>query len=293
MKIIRDPVKIQNLLSKFSNKKKIGFVPTMGALHEGHLSLIRKARKENDIVVVSIFVNPLQFGPKEDFKKYPRPIKKDLYLCKKENVDFVFYPDVKSYYKKDHLTFVEVEKLSSILCGRYRKGHFKGVTTVVTKLFNTVKPDVAYFGQKDLQQAIIIKKMVEDLNFPIKIKISPIVRDSDGLALSSRNVYLNPEERKRALSLYRSLKEGFNLWSKGEKNAKKIQRCILNVLYEGIDTKKDSIDYVEIIDTESLEKKEIIDKKSAAVIAVRIGSTRLIDNIIFDKDSNGLYNSND
>src|SRR3989338_7919501 len=208
MQIIKSPQRLQRLIRLLRKKNKsIGFVPTMGALHEGHRSLLRKARKENDICVLSIFVNQLQFGPHEDLSRYPRPAVKDRSIAKEEGVDIIFYPSVQTLYPKDFLTTVDVAQLSQTLCGQSRPGHFKGVTTVVAKLLNIVGCDFLYLGQKDAQHAIILKRMVADLNFPTTIKICPTVRNKSGLALSSRNKYLTPQQRKEAVILYRSLKE--------------------------------------------------------------------------------------
>ena len=205
MKVIRDPGGLNKILRKISgNKKSIGFVPTMGDLHPGHLSLIKQALQENDLVVVSIFVNPAQFGPKEDFRKYPRPLKHDLALCRASGVDFVFLPDNKIIYPWGYSTFVDVEGLSSLLCGSRRIGHFRGVTTVMAKLLNIVGPCVLYLGQKDAQQAIIIKRMIADLNFPVKVRIMPTLRQKDGLALSSRNIYLNKKQGSEAVVLFKA-----------------------------------------------------------------------------------------
>lgn len=257
--------------------KTIGFVPTMGALHEGHLSLIRQARKVNDIVVVSIFVNPTQFGPKEDLKRYPRPIKKDIALCRKEKPDFIFYPDATYMYPQGFKTYVTVEGLSQVLCGKSRPGHFRGVTTVVAKLFNLVRPNVAYFGQKDAQQAIIIKKMTEDLNFPVQIKVMPTVREKDGLAMSSRNVYLNKDERRDALVLYQSLKLAKYLIKAGVKDAKGIVGKIRQFIK---DNKRAKIDYVSVVDLDNLKAVKKVSDNCLLALAVRIGKTRLIDNAI-------------
>lgn len=278
--IIKSPRIIKkNILNLKSQKKKIGFVPTMGALHSGHLSLIRRARKENDIVVVSIFVNPTQFGPNEDYEQYPRPFKEDVKKCSECNVDFIFYPAVKDMYPEDFLTYVEVTKLSNILCGASRPGHFKGVTTVVLKLFNIVQPDIAYFGLKDYQQYIIIKKMVKDLNIDIKIKGLPIIRDRDGLALSSRNQYLSSDERKDALLLYRALIEAKKMILSGERNTSKVKKMIYNILLSGKYIKKKNIDYVAVIHPESLEELNIIDRRCVIALAVWVGKARLIDNM--------------
>lgn len=278
MKISSDIKQMFEFSQKIKCKgKSLGFVPTMGALHEGHLSLIRQARKENNVVVVSVFVNPVQFGPKEDFKKYPRNLLQDTALCRKEGVDIIFYPDASKMYPADFRTYVEVQEFSEVLCGKSRPGHFKGVATVVTKLFNIVSPTIAYFGQKDAQQAIIIKKMVEDLNIPAKIKVMPTVRERDGLALSSRNVYLSAEERKDALVLYQSLNLARGLIKRGIKDANKIIRSVRQLIQS---KKTAKIDYVSIVDSHTLKPvKKIIDNCLIA-LAVWIGKTRLIDNII-------------
>ncbi len=278
MKIIKSPAQMYSVIKKNRFKAKtIGFVPTMGALHEGHISLIKEARRENDIAVVSIFVNPIQFGLKEDLKRYPRPINKDSLLCKKEGVDFIFHPDVNLMYPEGFRTRVVVEGISDILCGKYRPGHFKGVATVVLKLFNIVNPNVAYFGQKDAQQAAIIKRMALDLNIHVKIKTMPIVREKTGLALSSRNIYLNGQEKADALVLFQSLNLAKSLINKGIRDADKI----INIMRQLIQ-KKDTaqIDYIAIVDIDSLEHIKKITGNCLIVLAVWIGKTRLIDNIL-------------
>jgi len=279
MKVVKNIKRVKEIIREEKRRGKlIGFVPTMGALHEGHLSLIRKCRKECDYVVVSIFVNPLQFGPSEDFDKYPRPVKKDLRLCRKENVDLVFLPSIKEMYPEKQLVFVDVEELSKVLCGRFRPGHFRGVCTVVTKLFNITEPDISYFGQKDFQQAVIIKKMVKDLNMNTKIKVLPIVRDKDGLALSSRNTYLSSEERKQAVCLYKSLLLAKELILKGERDAFKIKRKMKSFIEKNFDLAK--IQYIEITDANNLKKIKKIEGKVLVALAVFIGTTRLIDNML-------------
>ncbi len=260
--------------------KAIGFVPTMGALHKGHISLITRAAKQTDFVVVSIFVNPTQFGPNEDLTKYPRPLHKDLEICKNNNVDVVFVPNVKEMYRKQQLTWVNVEKISAPLCGRFRPGHFRGVATVCAKLFNIVGPDLAYFGQKDAQQLAVIKRMVADLNFPIKIVGCPTIREPDGLALSSRNQYLSEFERKDAASIYKSLKTAREMIQAGDSNPKTIIAKIRNIL-EAAESLR-SIDYVSIVDHETFEELSQIKGKVVIAIAARFGSTRLIDNLIVD-----------
>lgn len=286
MQIIR---KIRSLRKKISELKiegkTIGFVPTMGALHEGHFSLIRQARKVNDSVAVSIFVNPLQFGQKEDFKKYPRNLKQDASLCRREKVDIIFYPDTKEFYPADYKTYVQVESLSGVLCGKFRPGHFKGVTTVVLKLFNLIEPDIAYFGQKDAQQAVIIRRMAKDLNLEVKIKVMPTVRETDGLAMSSRNVYLSEEERKDALVLYQSLNSAKELIKKGVRDADKIIDSMKKFIRQ---KKRARVDYVSIVDLDNLEPIKQISGICLIAAAVWIGKTRLIDNIIMNpKIKNG------
>ncbi len=277
MIIIKESKIIQKELIELKKKnKKIGFVPTMGALHQGHISLIREAKKENDIVVVSIFVNPKQFGPNEDFSKYPRLHEQDSALCEKETVDFLFLPDEKSFYEPDHLTYVEVENLSNIHCGKTRPGHFRGVTTVVLKLFNIVQPDKAYFGKKDFQQLTIIKKMVKDLSLPIEIIGCPIIRDFDGLALSSRNKYLTEEERKSALSISKSLIKAKELILNKERNPEKIYKIIFNILNATPNLK---IDYISIVDDKLLLPITKIENNSVILLACYVGTTRLIDNL--------------
>jgi pantoate--beta-alanine ligase len=249
----------------------------MGALHEGHLSLIRRARKENDIVIVSIFVNPAQFGPKEDFKNYPRDLKRDSRLCRKGGVDVLFYPDAKQIYPQNYKTYITVEGLSDSLCGKFRPGHFRGVATIVAKLFNIVSPDIAYFGQKDAQQAIIIKRMIEDLNMPVKIKVMPIVREPDGLAMSSRNIYLSPQERKDAAVLYASLIRAKKLIIEGKKDPQGVTKEMKKMIE---DKKSAKVQYIAIVNPENLKQVNKIRGRTLVLLAVYIGKTRLIDNII-------------
>ncbi len=262
-----------------ARSKSIGFVPTMGFLHEGHLSLVRECRKSADVTVVSIFVNPLQFGPQEDFKDYPRDLDKDARLLEKEGVDFLFHPHADEMYPDGFRTTVEVEGLQDKLCGRSRPGHFKGVTTVVLKLFNIVQPDLAFFGQKDAQQAIILKKMARDLNLDVEIRVLSTVRDHDGLALSSRNTYLNPEERQAALVLMKSLAQAKLMFEAGERRAIPII-ARMKELIGGEPLAR--IDYVEIVDLEELNPVGTIDRNVLIVLAVFIGKTRLIDNMILE-----------
>jgi pantoate--beta-alanine ligase len=256
---------------------EVGLVPTMGYLHEGHLVLVRQARQENESVVVSIFVNPTQFAPHEDFKSYPRDTERDLALLEAERVDVVFMPDVEEMYPKGFGTCVDVEGVTERLEGASRPTHFRGVATVVIKLFNIIEPDRAYFGQKDAQQALVIKKMVADLNMDIEIVAVPTVREPDGLALSSRNIYLSPEERQAALALWEVLNLAQRLHSQGERDASKLRHTI-RALIESEPRAK--IDYISIADAESLEELEHIDCPALVSLAVWIGNTRLIDNVI-------------
>lgn len=258
--------------------KTIGFVPTMGYLHEGHLSLVKKAREDNDIVVVSIFVNPTQFGPNEDFNRYPRDLERDLRLLEPLNVDYVFYPSVEEMYPKNYSVYVDEVELSKYLCGAKRPRHFRGVCTVVTKLFNIVKPTRAYFGQKDAQQFRILRRMVQNLNMDIEMIEMPIVRESDGLAMSSRNVYLNEEERKEATRLHKSLLKAKELIESGERDVSKIKNLMLEILNHPLL----KIDYVEIVDEETLKPIEKIEGKVIIALAVFVGKARLIDNMIIN-----------
>ncbi len=259
--------------------RRIGFVPTMGALHEGHRSLMRAARSDCDVVVVSIFVNPTQFGPNEDFAAYPRPLEDDLAACRDEGVDAAFCPPVEEMYPANAATTVTVSRLTEGLCGAHRPGHFAGVTTVVAKLFNIVQPDAAYFGQKDAQQVIVLRKMVRDLLFPLEIVTCPIIRESDGLALSSRNVYLSPAERQQALSLSRALRWAGEQTKAGQRNVS----VLLNGMREQITAAGPcSIEYVEVVDADELTPKRQVEGKCLIALAVRIGKTRLIDNIVVE-----------
>ena len=260
--------------------KRIGLVPTMGALHVGHVSLIERAGRECDFVVVSIFVNPTQFCAGEDFEKYPRPIEADLEICEKAGVDVVFNPSPGVMYGGEGLTWVTVEKLTEGLCGASRPGHFRGVTTVCAKLFNIVLPDAAYFGQKDAQQVIVIKRMVADLNMPLEIVVCPTVREPDGLAVSSRNKYLSDQERKEATKIYESLAKCVEMREAGVIDARQIvagMREILEQISGG------DIHYVEIVDAETLEKVGEIKGGVLVALAVNLGPARLIDNIIIEK----------
>jgi len=258
--------------------KSVGFVPTMGYLHEGHISLMKKARAENDFLAVSIFVNPTQFGPTEDLDSYPRDLERDLRLCEEAGVDAVFAPEPGEMYPQDYSTYVTVEGgVTAGLCGKSRPIHFRGVATVVTKLFNIVRPERAYFGQKDAQQVAVIKKMVRDMNQDVQVIACPIVREADGLALSSRNTYLSPVERQDALTLSSSLFGAVGLISSGEKSADAV-RGYIESRFSGI--KSASIDYIEIVDPDTMEPLSLISDRALIAIAVKIGKTRLIDNIV-------------
>ena len=257
--------------------KRFSFVPTMGALHEGHLSLVRDAKAKSDVVAVSIFVNPLQFGPTEDLAKYPRSFERDRELLEKEAVDIVFAPQPEEMYPKGAVTYVTVERLSEKLCGRSRPGHFRGVATVVAKLFHIVGPDLAFFGQKDAAQATIIRRMVRDLNLPIEIVVCPIIREPDGLAMSSRNVYLRPEERKAAPVLNRSLTETKNRFDQGERNARKLIAAGKRVMAQ---ESRVRLDYFEIVDPDTLDPVLEVTRSALVAIAALVGNTRLIDNIL-------------
>lgn len=279
MKTIVAISEIHDYLQSERSNKTIGFVPTMGYLHEGHLSLIRKAKSECDIAVVSIFVNPTQFAPNEDFSRYPRDLERDATLAQSVGCDVLFVPSDEEMYPSGFLSAVVVEQLSSVLEGKFRPTHFKGVTTVVLKLLNIVQPDVAYFGQKDAQQAIIIKKMVTDLNVPVRIEVAPTVREADGLAMSSRNIYLNAEERKKAVVLYQSLKLAQSMIQAGERNCANILSAMQRLIQYQHPTQ---IDYIEIVDATTLAPKVELHTNDTVLIpvAVRFGTTRLIDNIM-------------
>ncbi len=279
MKTIKSIPALRKSLDRFRKKGlRIGLVPTMGYFHEGHLSLMRQARKECDIVVVSLFVNPLQFGPKEDLKAYPRDLKRDARLASLEKVDILFAPRGKDLYLPNYHTYTVVEELSKPLCGGLRPGHFKGVTTVVAKLFNLIGPKIAYFGQKDYQQARIIQQMVRDLSYNIRIRVLPTVRESDGLALSSRNVYLSPAERVKAAWIYGSLKKVKSEFRKGKVKTAQLEKILIARLKQRFGASQ--INYAEIRDAETLERLSKIKKKSVVFVAVKVGKAKLIDNII-------------
>ncbi len=280
MEVAKTIESVRSLVNDVRSKnKKIGLVPTMGALHIGHISLIEAAVKESDFVVVSIFVNPTQFGPGEDFEKYPRPLDADLEICKKAGADVIFAPTADEMYPEKNLTWVTVEKLTEPLCGKSRPGHFRGVTTVCTKLFNIVGPDAAWFGQKDAQQAIVIKQMVADLNLPLDIIICPTVREPSGLAISSRNQYLSEKQKKDAANIYKSLQKSRDMIEAGQNETAKIIAEMQKILQE---IPSIEIEYISIVDAETLENIETISGKILIAVAIRIGGTRLIDNILVD-----------
>ena len=260
-----------------ANRKRLGLVPTMGALHEGHLSLVRAAKEQCDAAAVSIFVNPTQFGPTEDLAKYPRQFKRDCALLEKENIDILFAPSVDEMYSKGEATWVTVEGLSDKLDGRSRPGHFRGVTTVVAKLFHVIEPDVAFFGQKDAAQVAVIRRLARDLNFPVEIAVCPIIREPDGLAMSSRNAYLNPEERQRALVLQHSLRCVEEKFRAGERSAAKMVAAGNQVIAGEPEVR---LDYFEIVDPDTLDPVERVATKTLVAVAAYVGTTRLIDNVV-------------
>lgn len=277
MKIIKNPLQIQKISMELIRKNKsIGFVPTMGALHSGHVSLIKKSVSQNDITVVSVYVNPIQFGPNEDYKRYPRPVNDDIEICKKNGVDYLFLPSNETLYDKDFSTYVAVDKLSGIMCGVTRPVHFRGVATVVSKLFNIVMPDRAYFGLKDYQQYVIIKRMVKDLNFRTKVIGCPIIREKSGLAMSSRNTYLSPEAKEQAVNIHKILvnaKKSFN-------SGKNIDAVIKETAKLLSAIKNSEIDYIEARDSNTLQPAVKTTKNVVIAAAVKISNIRLIDNIL-------------
>ena len=280
MRLTKTITEIKTLVAEAKAQgKMVGFVPTMGALHAGHISLIKAAVKDCDFVIVSIFVNPTQFAPGEDVEAYPRPLDDDLEKCEENNVDVVFAPLPEQMYPQKNLSWVEVEKLTMPLCGRSRPAHFKGVTTVCAKLFNIVQPDRAYFGQKDAQQAIVIKRMVADLNMPQKIVICPTVREKNGLAMSSRNAYLSAEEKKQATLLYAALQECELLIAGGVLDSKAIIGEMRKLLVIGRDIK---IDYISIVNADTLEEIDTVSGSVLVALAAKIGPARLIDNVLLE-----------
>ena len=282
MQVVRKIEEMQEISDRLRQEgKRIGFVPTMGYLHEGHLSLVRKAKDLCDSVVVSIFVNPTQFGPGEDFERYPRDEEGDKSKLEQEGVDFLFIPEIRDMYLLGYQTYVDVTEVSKGLCGDFRPGHFRGVATVVAKLFNLVKPHVAIFGEKDYQQLLVIKRMAKDLNFDIEIIPGRTVREEDGIAMSSRNTYLSPEARKKATVLYRSLRKGKELFDSGERDVSTLSQTIRKEIGSEEDV---TLQYVEIRDAETLERIERVNRPAAIAVAAIIGSVRLIDNIIIGRD---------
>ena len=278
MKTIRKIKRIRSALSNVrAQGRRVGFVPTMGYLHEGHLSLVKASLRDTECTVVSIFVNPTQFGPKEDFKEYPRDFERDSLLLEKLNVDFLFFPDSAEMYPPDYGTYVEVDSLQDLLEGRSRPGHFRGVCTVVMKLLNIIRPDVAYFGQKDAQQAIILKKMVDDLNLDVRVEVIPTVREKDGLALSSRNVYLTADQRQAAVCLSQSLNEAARMIDTGERRTAPLLDK-MRAIIEREDLAK--LDYVAIVDIDTLEPLNEIKREALIALAVFFDRVRLIDNIM-------------
>jgi pantoate--beta-alanine ligase len=277
MQVVKTISEIRKLRRQLSGS--VGFVPTMGYLHDGHLALVKQARAETNTVVVSIFVNPTQFGPSEDLAAYPRDIKRDLKLLEQEKTDIIFVPPEEEMYSAEFSTWVDVEGITEKLEGACRPGHFRGVATVVAKLFNIIQPTKAYFGQKDAQQAVVIKRMVANLNMDLEIVVVPTVRESDGLAMSSRNAYLDPEERQAATVLFKALSLAKGLWQNREKDANKIRYQMTSLIEKEPLAK---IDYVSIADANTLEELEIIDHPTLASLAVKIGKTRLIDNVLLE-----------
>jgi len=277
MKVIEKIDEMKQLRQQLA--EPVGFVPTMGYFHDGHLALVKRARAENPSVVVSIFVNPTQFGPQEDFKSYPRDPQRDLALLEKERTDIVFMPSVAEMYPAGFNSWVEVEKVTECLEGAFRPSFFRGVTTVVAKLFNIIQPTRAYFGQKDAQQAIVIKKMVADLNMNLEIVTVPTVREPDGLAMSSRNAYLNPQQRQAATVLYQALTLAQKLWSQGEKDAQRLRQEMTELIQK---QPLATIDYVSVADAETLDELDTVCSPALVSLAVKIGSTRLIDNIVLN-----------
>ncbi len=279
MEIIKNPLDMQELaLSLLKSGIRVGVVPTMGALHQGHLSLIKGSLSENDKTIVTIFVNPTQFGPSEDLSQYPQPIQDDIASLEQLNVDYLFHPDVQDMYPTDYSSYVEVENITNKLCGLSRPVHFKGVTTICSKLFHLTLPRTAYFGQKDYQQTLVLKKMIRDLHFPMTIKVLPIVREQDGLAMSSRNQYLSPDNRQKALNLNKSLKKADEMIQNGITNCQTISDEIKKMINPSETVK---IDYISICHPQTLEESDRLPiNKVLIALAVFVGKTRLIDNAL-------------
>lgn len=278
MKVITEIAKLRGELKKERLAgKTIGLVPTMGYFHQGHLSLMHRAKKDCDIVVVSLYVNPIQFSPQEDFTFYPRDFERDKRLAEKVGIDYLFSPSDEEMYPSEHLTHVQVEKITDKLCGAHRPGHFRGVTTVCAKLFNLVQPHKAYFGQKDYQQTVVIKKMVKDLNFNLEVVTVPTVREPSGLALSSRNTYLNAAQRKAASVLFKSLQEAQELFKQGEREGETIKRKVLQRLKEEPQV---NLEYLSLCHPQSLQELGQVKKEGLLALAARVGKARLIEHII-------------
>lgn len=284
MEIIRIPRIMQETSRKFLREgKTIGFVPTMGALHKGHLSLVRRAKEDNHITVVSIFVNPIQFGPSEDFEKYPRDIDSDMERLRREEVDTIFMPETSSMYPEKFLTYVEVKDISERLCGTFRPGHFRGVATVVTKLLNIVKPKMVYLGQKDFQQSVIIKRLVKDLDMDVDIVVCPTLREKDGLAMSSRNAYLDTAQREAAKVIYQCLKETSDVIKSGILDGTYVKNLMHNRLMK--EPLVSAIDYAGVYDPETMNELSEIKEEVLLAVALKIGSTRLIDNMLVEMNT--------
>lgn len=280
MQVIKTVQELKTFVDKQKKEgKTIGLVPTMGYLHEGHQSLMRNARKENDIVIVSNFVNPIQFGPNEDYDSYPRDLEHDIEKASSQQVDIMFVPSVEEMYPQNYASYVNVEGLTDNLCGAQRPGHFRGVCTVVLKLFNLTKATRAYFGKKDIQQLMIIKRMVKDLNLDIEIFGVDIVRESDGLAKSSRNKYLSETEREQAIALHEALELAKSMIEQGETKSEVLHRAMQNV-FEKLPC---TIDYIKIVDCETLQDSESVEKPSIIALAIKFGNTRLIDNMLIER----------
>ena len=280
MKVINKPEELQKIIEELKKEgKSVGLVPTMGALHFGHVSLIKKSVLQNDITVVSVYVNPIQFGPNEDYEKYPRPIEKDIKVCQDNKVDFLFLPTNETLYNKNFSTYIYNNNVSKIMCGITRPTHFQGVCTIVAKLFNIVMPQRAYFGLKDYQQYIIIKQMVEDLNFDIEIIGCPIVREESGIAMSSRNTYLSKEEKVQATGIYKSLCLAKQLFCEG-KEIEDIKQVVEENILKIPNSK---IDYIEIRNSKNLQEVTDSDKNIVIAVAVKVGNVRLIDNMVCEK----------
>lgn len=281
MRIVRNTSELRALLKgQREGGRRIGFVPTMGFLHEGHAALIRQSTARCDNTVVSVFVNPTQFGPNEDLAQYPRDLERDQALCLKLGVSVLFLPEVSEVYPTGFNTFIDPGHLGQVLCGKYRPGHFRGVATIVAKLFNMVGPDLAFFGQKDIQQTVVLKRMVRDLNMPVDIIVTPTVREADGLALSSRNAYLSPEDRQRALCLSQSLLAAEKLFEEGERSSSKLLKAAKAHLKD-----VDELQYIDLVDPNTLDHMgSTLTRSAAMVVSAVVGKTRLIDNVILTPD---------